>query len=183
MRRLSVRYLCFTAGALWLIAGCDEPTATRSMTDESPTSVLSEVTATVLTAPSLLVCPSTTAQSASATIGPNGGILSVGGNVVVIPRGAVPTDTKFTITVPASQHLEVDISAEGFDTFNFAVPALIALDYGRCADSAIPSKSLAAWYIDRSTKSLLQLMGSFDDRLTRHVIFATGHLSGYAIAQ
>ncbi len=183
MRRPTVRHLCLTAGAIWLIAGCNEPTAARSTDPASAAGGVLRATASVSSTPTLLQCPSATPQSASATIGSAGGVLTVGSNVVVIPRGAVSQDTRFTITVPASPDLVVDISADGFDTFTFATPVLVAVDYSRCPDGAIPATSLAAWFIDRSTNTPLQLMGSFDDRRTEHVIFATGHLSGYAIAE
>jgi hypothetical protein len=184
MRRPTLRHLSLAVGALWLIAGCNEPTATRSADQGGETGgIISRATAIVTGSPTLLACPSSSSSSASATIGSAGGFLKLDGNLVVIPKGAVSQDTRFTITVPASQNLVVDVSADGYDTFTFALPVLIAVDYSRCPDDAIPSTSLAAWYVDRATTSPLQLMGSFDDRRTEHVIFATGHLSGYAIAE
>src|SRR5205823_440230 len=42
---------------------------------------------------------------------------------------------------------------------------------------------LLGWHIDPVTHDLLEEMGGVvDDKISRHITFTTGHLSGYAVA-
>jgi hypothetical protein len=116
-------------------------------------------------------------------IGPRGGILAVDGSALAIPPGAVPVPTRFTFAVPASDIMQVEAHADGFEHYVFARPVVITIDYSRCAQSAEPLPSFSAWYIDTSTRSPLSWMGGVDDRRSHRLFFATGHLSGYAVSE
>ena len=130
---------------------------------------------------SLLACPTAKAMQASATIGGAGGIIAVGGFSMRVPGGVLAEPTTFTLSVPASQYVEVEISASGERHYQFERPVMVTLDYSRCALDA-RSADFSAWYINSDTKEPLADMGGHDDRGRHRVTFFTDHLSGYAIA-
>jgi hypothetical protein len=129
----------------------------------------------------LIECPSTTTQTAEGTITLLGGTVTLGGTQVIVPLGALLQPTKIVLTVPASRYMEVDVSVPGVAHFVFEKAIVVVVDYSRC-DPSVTTNMLSAWHIDTSTKELLERMLSFDDKLNRRVIFSTGHLSGYALA-
>jgi hypothetical protein len=133
--------------------------------------------------PSLITCPSEGSQSATALIDPLlGGVLAAGTTSVVIPAGAVLAPTAFTLTVPSSKYVEIEVTAQGSDHFVFQTPVTVTIDYGRCSRSDIDKGPLSVWNIDPVTKALLEPMVSVDDKLSRTIIFSTIHFSGYAVA-
>jgi hypothetical protein len=174
-RYLSLRALA--VGCVAILAAC----ADAGITAPDAAAPLSLASARLESGPSLLACPGLNTQSASAVIGAAGGSLSVGGQVMTVPAGAVPTPTLFTMSVPPGRYMELDIDAAGQEHYAFAKPVSITVDYSRCRGQAIPL-SLAAWYIDSESKTLLENMGGVDDRSGRRLTFVTDHLSGYAIA-
>ncbi|NLG63665.1 MAG: hypothetical protein GX539_15620 [Candidatus Cloacimonetes bacterium] len=131
----------------------------------------------------LVVCPSSEARSVSKTVGILGGTIELDGTRVIIPVGAVLLPTTITLTLPASQYMEVDLTANALDHFEFPLPVHVTIDYSRCNDSALSDRPVSAWYIDSLTKSLLELMTGRDDRAARRISFTTIHFSGYSIAQ
>lgn len=131
--------------------------------------------------PALLVCPSAVSYTASATIGREGGSLSAGGTTITLPSGAVKIPTVFTLTVPASDFVEVDIVAGNNEHFSFDKRVGITIDYSRCG-ILDADKPLTAWHINSTTKALIKQMGSRTDRTGTRVSFGTDHLSGYALA-
>lgn len=132
---------------------------------------------------SYLSCPSKQTFSGSKVIGPRGGILAVNGSAVVIPPGAVPTPTQFTLVVPASDIMQIDAHADGVEHYVFQRPVMITIDYSRCASAVRQLGTFSAWYIDSSTRNALSWMGGVDDRLSHRLFFATDHLSGYAVSE
>jgi hypothetical protein len=136
----------------------------------------------VLPSGELLACPSDADVTGSAVIGREGGSLSVGGHELVVPAGAVPKATLFTIEAPASDVLEVVITADKRKDYRFKSPVTVRVSYARCDDAVLPEGSLIAWWIDPATRSKLGEMPGIDDRASRSLTFATDHLSGYAIA-
>jgi hypothetical protein len=130
---------------------------------------------------SLLYCPSARSMQTSATIGQAGGVVAVGGFSMRVPGGVLSEPTRFTLLVPASQYLEVEISAAGYKHYQFERPVMVTLDYSRCSFD-LRTADFSAWYIDSDTKEPLANMGGHDDRGRHRVTFFTDHLSGYAIA-
>jgi len=129
----------------------------------------------------LIECPSSTTQSAEGTISLLGGTIRLGGTQVIIPAGALLSATHIVLTVPASRYMEIDVSVPGVDHFVFEKAIVVAIDYSRCSASATGG-NLSAWHIDTESKALLERMLGIDDKINRRVIFTTGHLSGYALA-
>jgi hypothetical protein len=130
----------------------------------------------------LLACPVAVGDSATAVIGTRGGVVRAAGSELRVGPGAVSKPTAFTLVVPASSVMEVEIHAEGTPSYRFRHRVSVTIDYSRCAASALPQGSLAAWYIDPSSKRGLQNMRAEDDRAAQRLTFYTDHLSGYALA-
>jgi len=153
-----------------------------SGSDSSTTGITSSQSLLSNGAPSLLECPSNTTVQASGTIGLLGGVIQAGGTLVSIPAGALLQPTNIVLTIPASNYMEIDVSVPGVEHFFFEKDVVVTLDYSRCTRSNIDKGPLQVWHIDSDTKALLEQMPSVDSKLTRTVIFTTGHLSGYALA-
>jgi hypothetical protein len=131
----------------------------------------------------LLECPTSQSASAVGLLGFLGGVVSVGGNSVMLPPGAVSLPTLITLRVPASPYVEVDVTADDLLSFVFRRPVSITIDYSRCPLEATAGATLTVWHIDPQTKALVEPMGGVDDPARRRITFVTGHLSGYAVAQ
>jgi hypothetical protein len=163
----------FTAIAYILMAACAAPTGTEPTDRPSRDLAIGG---------SLLVCPTGSAQSASAIVGPAGGRIAVGASSITIPAGAVPTPTKFKMVVPSSRYVEVSITAGDAEHYEFAAPATVVIDYSRCGVLAVANSLLGVWYVDDVTKAPLEIMPASNDPLARKLTFRTGHLSSYAVA-
>lgn len=135
------------------------------------------------TGPSPLECPVSTTTSTKATIGLMGGVIELAGHRVVIPADAVLLPTEFTMTVPASNYVEVDIKAAGQEHFEFRKPVSLTLSYQRCTRTNIDKENLRIYYIDSRTKAILDDMGGTDNKAARTVTTGTDHFSGYLIGQ
>jgi hypothetical protein len=166
----------FIAFALTLLAGAgcgaDRSTSATATADSA-----SEASAT------LLQCPDSTSGSATSIIGALGGTLSVGGTSVVIPADAVLSPTSFTLSVPASPYVEIEVTAAGSNHYVFDKPVLVTIDYGRCGGNSLLSPPHQAWNIDPVTKALLEKMAGVDIKIAHTVVFTTVHFSGYAVAE
>ena len=160
--------------ALFVLSSCGEPRATAPA--DSTTSSSSS------SSPTLVECPTSQTDVTTALVGLLGGTLGLDGSSISIQSGALTTPTLFQFTVPASRFMEVDISAVGFQTFQFQDSVSVTIDYSRCNRSDIDTEVLHVWHIDPITKALLENMGGVDDKSTHRITFKTNHLSGYAVA-
>lgn len=132
--------------------------------------------------PTLLQCPATQTQTATALVTTLGATLSLGGTSVRVPAGALLAATTITLTVPASQYMEIAVQANDLTSFLFQQPVSITIDYSRCPAAEANKTPLSVWHIDTQSKQLLENMGGVDDKMTHTITFTTGHLSGYAVA-
>jgi hypothetical protein len=173
IHRVHLRFV--TVALLAAVACSGGPSATNWISDPGPRALQSGPA-------NLIVCPAATAQASSGLIGPLGGVLTVGGATVLIPPNAVLLPTTFTLTVPASKYLEIEVTPAGGTHYTFAAPVAVTIDYSRCGRRDLDSSDLSVWYIDSQTKALLQNMRAVQDRLTHTVTFTTLHFSGYAVA-
>jgi hypothetical protein len=130
----------------------------------------------------LVVCPTTQTLKTVSLVGTGGGLVSLAGTVVAIPSGALSLPTLITLTIPASQYMEVDIQANDLAHFLFNTEIAVKIDYSRCTDPALATAKLSVWYIDSQTKELKEFFGGVDDKANRTITFKTNHLSAYAIA-
>jgi hypothetical protein len=174
MRRISGIGSALLLAAL---VGCrsDSSTPTGPGRDQGPARSLGA------TGTALMECPASATETSTGLIGPLGGTLVVGGIQITVPANAVLSPTSFTLTVPQSNYLEIDLKAGDAEHFVFESPVVVAIDYGRCGLSRFHS-ALSAWNIDPATKALLEEMPSVDSQLTHTIIFSTIHFSGYAVA-
>jgi hypothetical protein len=131
----------------------------------------------------LVECPVSVTRSTSGLIGPLGGSLTLDGHSITFPEGAVVVPTTFTLAAPAGNYMELDIRANGAEHFEFETPVTVTISYARCTRADIDKAPLSVWYIDSTTKHLLENMGGTDNKVARTVTFGTGHLSSYSIAQ
>lgn len=69
--------------------------------------------------PKLLVCPTSESAATTAQVGPLGGLVSAGGASVSIPAGALLETVTLSVTVPASNFVEIDVSVAGVESFIF----------------------------------------------------------------
>src|SRR6266480_2861690 len=164
---------------LLLALSCGEPRATAP----KPTSSETKNPGT-----NLLECPTDQTADTFGTVNLLGGLVQLGATSISVPAGAVLGPTLIHLTVPASTYMEIDVSAVDVLTgipfpLQFQQPVSITIDYSRCNRNNIDSEILHVWHIDPATHELLEEMGGVvDDKLSRHITFVTGHLSGYAIA-
>ena len=176
LRRLSTGFI---VGSLALpFAACGDPTGIGREPDV-PTLRVAASDESVAPA-TLLYCPEKRAESRTRVIDSRGGSLRLAGHSIDVPAGAVLAPTAFTISVPASPNMEIDISA-GDAHYRFAKPVQITISYKRCEKQG--AFDFKVWYIDPATGTLLEQMDAVDDKRRRSVTFFSDHLSGYAIAE
>ena len=132
--------------------------------------------------PTPVRCPTNQTTSTTTTVTSLGGLVSLDGLSISFPAGAVLAPTTITATIPASNVLEVDITANGAEHFIFELPIVVTLDYSRCERSNILKAPLAVWYWDPVSGNLLENMGGVDNKLLKTITFLTPHLSGYVMA-
>ena len=182
-RRISLRAASL-AGIVALLAACSDAPTAPSAAPSAPRAVNAAVAApsaiTASPAATLFACENSKTRSASAVIGPRGGMVVVAGSALVVPPGAVSKPTTFTFTLPASPFLTVDVSARGAEHYSFARPVAISISYAHCAND-IPDAPLGAWWVNAATLEQLGVMAGIDDRQHRRLTFVTDHLSGYAV--
>ena len=183
MRPSILRYAASLVLLVGLGGACGERSMSTSAAHETPaTSLLSPLFGDSST-PALIECvaPDSTA-TATALIGPLGGVLSAGGVSVIIPQNAIVGDAvSFTLSVPSSKYVELEVGPDGGGHYLFALPVTVSIDYGRCG-STYDATTLSAWNIDPATKALLERMIGVDNKLTHTLTFVTPHFSGYAVA-
>jgi len=171
-----------TAVAIGMIVGCEAPSSlapsdsTELAALRKPHSLLPKLDE------SLVTCPTSETATTSTVVTPLGGVLNVAGTSLSIPAGALLQPVTVTLTVPASNYVEIELTVDGAPHFLFELPVTVTVSYARCNRSNIDHGPLSAWYIDSETKALLEQMPSIDNKLLRTVTFTTGHFSGYALA-
>ena len=173
------------SGAIALMAACSDaptaPAAAPSMPRAVNASVADPSAITASPSATLFACENARTRSASAVIGPRGGVVGVAGSALVVPPGAVHTPTTFTVTLPESPYLTVDVSAAGAEHYSFARPVALSISYAHCSNRNLPDAPLGAWWVDASTLEQLGVMAAVDDRRHRRLTLVTDHLSGYAV--
>lgn len=179
MLKSGIRSIVSVALAAALFTACGEPGA--AVAPQGPQALLE--TSEETSSPKYVECPVNVTRSVTGTIGSLGGSLSLDGTVFLVPEGALLEETTFRLALPASRYMEVSITAEGYDRFDFAVPAVVTVDYGRCTRANILRAPLSVWWVDTHTKAPLENMGGIDDKLLKTITFTTEHLSTYVVAE
>ena len=168
MRRLAV-----VALTVLLIGGlsCGEGTAPVSVPVQQPDPLIfSGLTG-------LLHCPVTTGESAVATIGPEGGTLTLGAHSLRIPAGALRSAVTISAEVPAGTVLSIVLQPEGLQ---FQTPARLTLSYAACGVLRAVLPKRIAYTTDDLV--ILSFISSWDNLLARRVTGSLDHFSTYAVA-
>jgi hypothetical protein len=156
-----------------LLAACGDEPAPLLSPDEAARSTVGST---------LVECPTSETRSVTKTLDGLGGTVELDGHSITLPLGAVLLPTTLTLTVPASRYMELEITANGAESFDFEQAVAITISYARCTRSNIDQGPLTAWQIDPATKALIEHMGGTDDKDARALTFGSDHLSGFAIA-
>ena len=125
----------------------------------------------------LLKCSPQPFDSASQTIGPDGGTLTLGSNTLMVPPGALDTPTTISGVVQPDSVNAVRFAPQGLV---FQQPAQLVMSYANCGllGSLIPKR--IAYTTDDFF--ILQIIPSLDNVLNRTVTGQVSHFSQYAIA-
>jgi hypothetical protein len=125
----------------------------------------------------LVGCTPGSPDFVSQTIGPLGGVVEIGPHRLSIPPGALDAPVAITAIAPADTVNRIRFEPEGL-TFNR--PALLTMSYANCGalTSVVPKR--IAYTSDALT--ILEVLPSLDNLLTRTVTGRLEHFSDYAIA-
>ncbi len=125
----------------------------------------------------LVRCAPLTPDSASALIGPEGGVIAVGPHRLAIPAGALAAPVTITAIAPADSVNRVHFEPQGL---TFARPAWLTMSYANCDALAQLVPKRIAYTSDALV--ILELLPSVDNLLAHKVTGQLGHFSDYAIA-
>lgn len=163
--------------ALTLGAGCtssDSPVGPAAAAPESPELLLGNL-GNVLSITDLLTCRSLPYASAARTIGPNGGVVSVGQYSLVVPAGALRTNVQIRAEQMSGRVNSVRFSPEGL---KFARPAVLTMGYENCVLVLLPKRIV---YTNELLK-VLDILRTEDLLRRKSVTAPIDHFSRYAVA-
>ncbi len=165
------RPVVLIAAALFIVScGREAPTAAQPQPDADLAGDLDQAVG------GLLSCTPQPYATASATIGPEGGYLTVGSNVFIVPEGALSAPVTITATAPSGTARVVNFQPQGLQ---FARPAYLTMSFSGCSLLASLLPRIA--YVDNSL-TILSYIPSLASLWTRTVTGQVSHFSGYAIA-
>lgn len=172
----SVRPLAATAALVALgLAACGEAPTDAALAPDQPSFASS--------GPVLVECPVDSSIATTGTLDASGGSIRLLNHELALPLLAVSGPTSFALEAPVSNYMELAVTANGAESFQFNKVVNITIDYSRCTRSNIDKAPLSVWQIDPVTKALIEPMGGVDDKESRTITFQTDHLSTYSIAQ
>lgn len=125
----------------------------------------------------LLTCTPLPEATASQTIGPEGGVLTVGPHSLTVPAGALSAPVTITAVAPSVTVRRVDFAPDGLQ---FAEPARLSMSYEGCGLTGIlmPRRIVQ---IDHDL-NILEVLPSLDLRSLFTTSASLEHFSGYAVA-
>ena len=125
----------------------------------------------------LLSCNVTRSYSASQTIGSAGGVLKVGPHTLVVPKGALTANTLISASAPSGHTVQVHFEPSGL---RFATPTALTMSYQDCG--LVQGLLVKIVYVD-SHSSILEVLTSLPNLLSRTVTAPVNHFSNYALAE
>ena len=125
----------------------------------------------------LVACNVRETTRGSARIGRNGGILRVGPHSLIVPPGALDRDVVITGEAPKGNFVKVEFQPEGL---RFAQPTALTMSYQSCG--LLGSLNYTLVYLD-DRRTVLEILPSVPNLLTRSVTGRVDHFSNYAIAE
>jgi hypothetical protein len=135
-------------------------------------------TGPVTTPPTFTVCEFQPADARSRVIGPQGGKLMVGGHLLIVPPGALKTNTEITMATPAGQLRRVKFGPEGL-TFEAANPAHLIMSYRDC--TVPPRANQTVVYVNES-RAIIEITPSQSDPASATVDSKLSHFSDYVLS-
>ena len=130
-----------------------------------------------LAPPGLLTCQPLPSDSATQTIGPEGGTIQIGAYSLVIPAGALAAPTMITAVVASGPVNAVRFQPEGLQ---FEQTAYLTMSYANCDLLGSIAPKQIAYTTD--ALGILEYLLSADDLLAQRVTGELHHFSEYAIA-
>ncbi len=172
--RLSVLTLIGCAAAA--VISCSDRSA-APVAPTAPPAPAASLVGSLLQRIGLLSCRPLPYDSASAVIGPRGGIIQVGGYTLQIPRAALAGPVRITAVAPTGATNLVEFQPQGLQ---FQRPATLTMSYANCGllGGVLPHHIA---YTDDAL-NILELLPAVDDILHQTATSAIGHFSGYAVA-
>ncbi|HLB53807.1 MAG TPA: hypothetical protein VJK71_01700 [Gemmatimonadales bacterium] len=125
----------------------------------------------------ILTCTPLPAASASAVIGKEGGILTVGPHTLVIPAKALPKDVLITAELPSEANNSIVFGPEGLQ---FKQPASLTMSFDNCGAWG-QLRALQIAYTDDLLK-VKELVPSVADNRDKTITGSLRHFSRYAVA-
>jgi hypothetical protein len=139
------------------------------------TDVTESVVGTLGSVTDVLVCSRLPYAETTREIGPDGGIILVGRNVLVIPRGALSRRVTITAEQISGSANSVRFSPEGLQ---FERPAVLTMNYENCLVVLLKKRIV---YTDENLK-VLQVLRSLDLFRAKTVTAPIDHFSRYVVA-
>ena len=169
----AVRYLAAVA-LVCVAAACVD----RNPAAPVPQAPQASLLGSLLAPTGLLKCSDLPFASTTATIGPDGGVISAGPHSLYVPAGALSAPTTITMTVPTGLGTNVvEFQPEGL---RFEKPAALTMSYANCNLLGLLVPKRIAY--TSSSLDILYYLLSVDNLFTRKVTGQVNHFSGYAIA-
>ena len=167
-------------GATMLLLSCAEPVPTGPVARPAApqATLIGSLVGTVnAVADGLLTCSPLPSYSVTQTIGPAGGVLTVGPHTLTVPAGALSRRVTITATAPSGTVNRVHFEPAGLE---FQSTASLTMSYANCnvLGSLVP-KHIA--YTTDELEILYYLLG-IDDLLAQKVTGQLHHFSEYAMA-
>lgn len=130
----------------------------------------------------LLGDPKAPDERQSVVLGRNGGRLGVGANQLTVPLGAVPEDTRFTLTIKNSPYLAAVLSAvqvsDGESVTTFTVPLTLKLSYAKSVTPIPDPRFLEIYWVDNGR--ILGVQKTVVDKKGRSLYTGLTHFSEYS---
>ena len=171
--RLWAALLLGAAGAL--ILGCGDPLPLG--VDPRAPKPHGDLIGGLLAPTGLLTCQPLPYDSATQTIGPEGGTIQIGAYSLVIPAGALAAPTMITAVVASGPVNAVRFQPEGLQ---FEQTAYLTMSYANCDLLGSIAPKQIAYTTD--ALGILEYLLSADDLLAQRVTGELHHFSEYAIA-
>jgi len=125
----------------------------------------------------LLKCSPLPKDSSTETIGPWGGVLTVGPHTFVVPAGALSHNVTITAVLSADTVNAITFKPEGLQ---FQRPAYLTMSYANCNLLGRLLPKHVAYTNDNYV--ILELLSSIDNLFTKRVTGQVHHFSHYAVA-
>lgn len=126
----------------------------------------------------LVACRVRETDYGSARIGRNGGIVRVGPHSLLVPPGALDRDVTISGVAPAGSFVKVEFQPEGLQ---FARPTALTMSYRSCGLLGTLNYTLV--HLEDDNRTVLDILPSVPNLLTRTVTGRVDHFSNYAIAE